>query len=251
MTTNFRFVLSVFLGFTCVAAFAQRDQGGFIAPGDSLQKVMPHVKVIYLPQGGFTLFDLPEGEFKGKILSGPPLNTPGNSLEMDSLLTSTIMGASIRPQLLSLDTYFETFDNQYYLSFDKREGDYIRVLNNSYQGWIAVEEILNKGCVLISWMEFYGESKGNAIHPREKIADIRSAPYPDAPVIETADELYSEIITQGKCEGSFCKVNVVQYKNPYDPDKSKEENVLKKYKGWIQIIDDEGNPLVAHNSHGA
>ena len=68
-----------------------------------------------------------------------------------------------------------------------------------------------------------------------------------SPIIEVADELYSEITTLGSCEGLFCRVKVVQYNNPYDPEKTKEENVLKKYRGWIQVIDGEGKPLVANN----
>lgn len=230
-----------------ISTIAQRDQGGFIAPGDSLMKFLPSEKTIYLPADGFTLYDVPHGEFKGKILPGPPLN----SLEIDSLLTSTITGTQIKEQPLALELYFETFGNRFYLSFGQRQDDHIRVLSNLFQGWIAIEEIKKKGFKLISWMEFYGESKKNTIHPTEKIAAIHAKPYPDAPVVATADELFSEITTIGKCEGSFCMVNVIQYKNPYDPSKTKAENVLKKYKGWIRIIDDEGKPLVAHNEQGS
>ncbi|MEQ9412457.1 MAG: hypothetical protein RIF39_01430 [Cyclobacteriaceae bacterium] len=235
-----------------VPAVAQRDQGGFLAPGDSLQKIVPYERIIFLPEDGFTFYEVPNGEFKGKILPGPPLNPPGSIIDdIDTLMTSTITGAHIRPQLLSIDTYFETSDDRYHLTFDRQQNEHVRILSGNFQGWISVEEIKNKGFILTSWMEFYGEAKGNMIHPREKIASIRISPYADATIIETADELYSEISTLGECEGSFCKVKVVQYKNPYDPTKSKEENTLKKYKGWLQIIDDEGQPLVAHNSHGA
>ncbi|MEQ8423508.1 MAG: hypothetical protein RIA63_02285 [Cyclobacteriaceae bacterium] len=247
-----RFLFTGFgLVFMTILAVGQRDQGGFIAPGDSLSKHLPYERIIFLPQDGFTFYDVPNGDFKGKILPGPPLNSPGASFETDSLMTSTITGANIRPQALALDTYFETSDDRYHISFDQQQDEHVRVLSDSYRGWISVTEIKKKGFMLVSWMEFYGESKGNMIHPREKIAAIRLSPYPDAAIIETAEELYSEITTTGKCEGSFCKVSVVQFKNPYDPAKSKEENILKKYKGWIQVIDDEGKPLVAHNSHGA
>ncbi|MCB0491256.1 MAG: hypothetical protein KDC93_02460 [Cyclobacteriaceae bacterium] len=232
-------------------AAAQQDQGGFLAPGDSLKKILPFERIIFLPEDGFTFYEVPNGEFKGKILPGPPLSSSGSTGDIDTLLSSTITGASIRPQLLSIDNYFETSDDRYHLTFDRQQDGYVRVFFDGYRGWISTEEIKSKGFVLTSWMAFYGEAKGNMIHPTEKIAAVRMSPYMDAPIIETADELYSEITTIGICEGSFCKVKVVQYKNPYDPTKSKEENILKKYKGWLQIIDEEGQPLVAHNSHGA
>jgi hypothetical protein len=236
--------------FAVLPSFGQRDQGGFITPNDSLKKLVAVEKIIYLPADGFTFYTVPNGEFKGKILPGPPLNPPG-AVEIDTAMTSTITGASIRPQLLGLETFFETTDDRYYISFSQQKDNHVLVLSDSYQGWISLDEIKRKGFNLTSWMEFYGEVKGQMIHPREKIAPILLSPYPDAQVIEVADELYSEISSTGKCEGSFCKVQVVQYKNPYDQTKTKEENVLKRYKGWLQIIDDEGRPLVAHNSHGA
>ncbi|MFZ1806171.1 MAG: hypothetical protein WAU36_03060 [Cyclobacteriaceae bacterium] len=232
-------------------AAAQRDQGGFLTPNDSLQKILPYERIIFLPEDGFTFYGVPNGEFKGKILPGPPLNSPSTTIDIDTLMSSTITGANIRPQLLSIDTYFETSDDRYHLIFDRQQDEYVRVLSDNFQGWVSVDEIKSKGFILTSWIEFYGEAKGNMIHPVEKTAAVRISPYPDAPIIETADELYSEITTIGMCEGSFCKVKVVQYKNPYDPTKTKEENILKKYKGWLQIIDEDGQPMVAHNSHGA
>lgn len=247
-------IQSAFYGLLLCAitpAAAQRDQGGFLIPGDSLQKVLPYEKIIFLPEDGFTFYDVPNGEFKGKVLPGPPLNSPGSALDFDTLLTSTITGVNIRPQVLSMDTYFETSDDRYHVVFDRQQDGFVRILSGEFQGWVSVDDIKNNGFTLTSWMEFYGEEKGNMIHPINKIAAVRISPYADAPIIETADELYSEITTIGVCEGSFCKVKVIQYKNPYDPAKSKEENILKQYKGWLQIIDEDGQPLVAHNSHGA
>jgi len=230
-------------------ANAQRDQGGFISPGDSLRNLLPKERIIFLPRDGFTFYEVPNGAFKGKILPGPPLALRNPAEELDTLLNSTITGASISPQLLTISSYFETSDNRFYLTFDQQQDSCVHVLGDSYRGWIPLEEILKKGFVLVSWMEFYGETKGRLIHPLEKIAPILTGPYPDAKVIEVADELYCEITSTGKCEGPYCKVNVVQYKNPYDHAKSREENLLKKYKGWLRIIDDNGRPLVGHHSN--
>ncbi|MBX2943876.1 MAG: hypothetical protein KF860_16190 [Cyclobacteriaceae bacterium] len=242
--------LSIFLGLLSLVilpATAQLVQGGFLAPGDSLKKLFPHERNIYLPGGGFTFYEGAHGEFKGKILPGPPLNSLES--DIDTLLTSTLMGVNIRPQLLSIDTYFETSNERYYLTFDRQQEGYVRVLSDSYPGWVSLDEIRTKGFILISWVDFYGKSKGNQIHPIDKVAPVRMSPNTKASIIETADELYSEITTLGTCNGSFCKVEVVRYNNPYDPTKPKEKNISKKYKGWIQIIDEMGQPLVALNDH--
>ena len=238
-----KFILAIFFGFAAMA-HAQVDQGGFLAPGDSLRGHLPHAKNIYLPAGGFTLLDMPKGNFKGKVLPGPPLGTgPGT----DTLLATTLMGTNIRPRLLTADGYFETMDERYYLAFDQQQEGYVRVLGDSYPGWISLDEIRDKGFVLIYWLDYYGKAPGNMIHPLEKVASIRMGPGMGSPIIEVADELYSEITTLGSCEGLFCRVKVVQYNNPYDPEKTKEENVLKKYRGWIQVIDGQGKPLVPNN----
>ena len=250
-----RFAFGCIIGSICLvitltsAVKAQRDQGGFIAPNDTLQQSLPAQHYLYIPENGFTFFEVPNGDFKGKILPGPPLHLRSDD-EIDSVLSATITGAYIRPQLLGRDNFFETSDDRYYVTFSKQQDGYIFILDNSYQGWTRVEDIIQKGFKLVYWMEFYGETKGRMLHPREKTASILLSPYADAQEIGVADELYCEIISTGKCEGPYCAVKITQFKNPYDPTKTKEENILKKYKGWMRIIDEEGRPLVAHYSKG-
>lgn len=240
-------LLLIFTLVISTMVFAQRDQGGFIMPGDSLLTSLPADSMIYLPQNGFALYEVPAGSFKGKILPGPPL---GSFIEKssDSLLNSTLVGVTSRPMLISKDNYFETLDYRYYLSFDQQKEDYVLVFSESNPGWIALEEIKAKGFVIINWMQFFEKSKGLMIHPLNKIAPVLLSPKQEAKVVENADELFSEISLTGKCEESHCFVKVTQFRNPYDSQKSREENILKKYKGWIQIIDDNGKLLVALNS---
>jgi hypothetical protein len=244
-----RIYLAFFAFSFVVEGIAQHDQGGFLKPADSLSKKLPVENIIYLPQDGFSFYEAPAGLFKGKILPGPPLGEE-NEVFSDSLLMSTITGVTIRPQLVSTDNYFETSNSRYHLMFDQQKENHVLVFVDSYHGWISTQEISEKGFALVTWMEFYGKSKGLSIHPINKIASIYQYPNAGAKAIGTADELYSEITTTGKSEGTFCFVKVTQYRNPYDPEKSREQNTLKKYKGWIKIIDEEGRPLVAQNSQG-
>lgn len=241
-----RIYLTFFALSFLVEANGQHDQSGFLKPADSLSKKLPSENTIYLPKDGFSFYEFPAGSFKGKILPGPPIEEEMESAT-DSLLLSTITGVAIRPHLIPLENYFETSNSRYHLMFDELKNDYILVFGDSYHGWIPLQEISEKGFTLVTWMDFYGKSKGLNIHPIDKIASIYQNGSTEAKVIGTADELYSEITTTGKCESTFCFVKVIQYRNPYDPEKSKEENTLRKYKGWIQIIDEAGRPLVAQN----
>ena len=231
------------------AGFSQLDQGGYISPNDSVFNSFRQERILYLPKDGFSFYEVPNGDFKGKILPGPPLELNNSEPEIDTLLSATVVGTSIRAQMIPLNFFFQTSDERYHLSFEQKENDYVLVFSKTFKGWIPVEEITDKGFELINWMEFYGKSKGRMIHPVEKLAPIRLSPSTDAKIIETADELYSEISSTGKCEGPYCFVQVTQYRNPYDPTKSREENIIKKYKGWLQIVDELGKPLVAHNSN--
>lgn len=244
-----RAYLAIFAFSFVVEGLSQPDQGGIIQPADSLVKKLPVENIIYLPQDGFSFYEVPGGSFKGKILPGPPLGEENEAFS-DSLLMSTITGVAIRPHLVPTDNYFETSNSRHHLMFDQQKDNHVLVFGDSYHGWISTQEIFEKGFALVTWMEYYGKSKGMSIHPLNKIASIYQNPNAEAEAIGTADELYSEITTTGKCEGTFCFVKVIQYRNPYDPDKSREQNTLKKYKGWIQIIDEEGRPLVAQNSQG-
>jgi hypothetical protein len=241
-----RFLTGSFLLMILIAS--AQEPAGFIAPSDTLAMRLPDSRVVYLPGNGFTLFKTPGGEFLGKILPGPPIDNEDRKTT-DSLLASTLTGAGIRSQLLPVETYFETEDSCFHVAFNKRENNHVRVSIDGIYGWISLEEIQASGFVLISWMDFYGRTKGKKIHARSKIAPIRKSPSPAAEVIETAEELYSEITSTGKCEGRFCLASVIQFKNPYDTTLTKEENIVKKYKGWIQIVDENGSPLVAHNAN--
>lgn len=244
-----RIFLAFFAFSFCAGAIAQQAQSGFLKPGDSLSTKLPTEKIIYLPKDGFSFYEFPYGSFKGKILPGPPMEEKIEAAT-DSLLKSTVTGVIIRPHLVPIDRYFETSNSRYHLMFDQLKDDHVLVFGDSYHGWISTQEISEKGFTLVTWMDFYGNSKGLSIHPINKIASIYQYPNAESKEIGTADELYSEITTTGKCESTFCFVKVIQYRNPYDPEKSREDNTLRKYKGWIQIIDEEGKPLVAQNSQG-
>lgn len=244
-----RFYLAFFTFSFSVGAIAQQEQSGFLKPADSLSKKLPTENIIYLPKDGFSFYEFPYSSFKGKILPGPPIEVEIETAT-DSLLKSTITGVAIRPHLVSIDNYFEASNSTYHLMFDQLKDDHVLVFGDSYHGWISTQEISEKGFTLVTWMDYYGKSKGLSIHPINRIASIYQYPNAEAKVIGTADELYSEITTTGKYESTFCFVKVIQYRNPYDPEKSREENTVRKYKGWVQIIDEEGKPLVAQNSQG-
>lgn len=246
MGYRLRLVFILFLTLSAQLLLGQEDQGGFLTPADSLGQVLPKKNIIYLPSEGFSFYESPLGDFKGKILPGPPLQQKEDGT-VDTLLMATLVGNQIRSTVLYPEAFFESTDSCFHLAFSQQRDDFLFINSDQFQGWISLDEVRKKGFKIISWMHFYGESKGRMIHPREKTIAVKSVASDKAALVDTADELYSEITSTGKCENNYCFVKIVEYKNPYDPTKPKEENILKKYKGWIKIIDEEGKPLVAHN----
>ncbi|WP_375561086.1 hypothetical protein ACE193_00605 [Bernardetia sp. OM2101] len=240
--------------------FAQYNQGGFIVPNDSIKKDYPYENSIFLPKEGITYYDAPNGSFLGKIRMGKPLLSQHEN-KTDSLLSSTISGTVLRPTLLDFENYFETFDDCFYLKFSEQKEGFIKIVNGNYgktpksAAWVSVDSLEKHNFKLNYWLDFYG-SEGMIIHPKEKTHVIHENPYLDAPIIETIneDEYVVQIISFDEgttTEGLFAKVKVIKYKiHPcYGGDTSKK-NIIKEFEGWIQIIDQKGKSLVAHNSGG-
>lgn len=262
MKTLYRYFLyAVLLCSVYSLARAQHDQGGYIAPSDSLRATYPLTRVIFLPSDGFTFFQTPNGEFAGRITPGFPRNAPGAHAPIppeDSLLYASISRAKIRPTYLDLSFFFETSDDRFFIPFTQRRDGYVQIEQGAMAAWIAISDIEKAHFRLVSWMEFYGKEGTLVVPPPQTKRTLRRGPYADAEAIVDIEENYFEVrvITYDAesttcCEGSFCYVRATRYKVPpclgggYDAS-----NIVGVYEGWLQCIDDKGQRLVHHNAHG-
>ncbi|MEQ9300976.1 MAG: hypothetical protein RIF33_20545 [Cyclobacteriaceae bacterium] len=238
---------------------AQADQGGFIIPGDSIKVRLPIQRNVYIPLEGFTLYDGPNGDFSGRILAGSPQNSPGTSAPVPDHLKNmqaSITGIARRPEALDLSFFFETYDDCYYIRFDRKESGFVRVLGDATEDWLSITDIERSGFKLVSWIDFYGEIGRMVVPPHNASLPLRASPYADAEILLEIDENHFEVevipFEEGQsCEGSFCYVRVTQFKlHPCYGGEYDADNIVKERTGWLQFIDEDGARLVFHNSHG-
>lgn len=257
MGVYFKMLLAALYGGLATIALAQ--SGGFIVPHDSMKSEFPIEKAVYLPTKGFNFYGAPNGNYAGRILSGPPQNPPGTPAPIPSHLKNlqaSMQMQGIRPQALDLSFFFETYDDCYYVSFDKREDGFLRITNGASVGWLSIEEVEKAGFKVVTWVDFYSEIGKIIVPPSNTKSSLRSSPYADAETLVKIDEDYFEVevtaFDEGLSrEGSFCYVKATQFKiHPCYGGEYDEENVVKVYEGWIQVVDLDGQRLIFHNSHG-
>lgn len=234
---------------------AQSDQGGFLEPVDTTK--FPSTNVIYLPQEGLVFYSKPNGEYAGRISQSLPpyIQIPPGQPKS---LYATIQWRSIRPTLLDLSYFFKTYDERFHIQFDKLESGYIRIVNTKNEAWVSVEDIKKWGFKITTWMDFYGAPDRSITIPAGKKLPLRLSPYNDAEIIANVDDEHFTIkiipfdnTVKSCCEGLFCYVEVIQYKeNPCKKGDYSEKNVIKTYKAWLKIIDESGDKIVMHNSGG-
>ncbi|MEP5612768.1 MAG: hypothetical protein ABJP45_10990 [Cyclobacteriaceae bacterium] len=252
-----------FIGLICLlayaATFAQSNQGGFLSPNDSLIKTYPYENVILIPSEPLVFYDAPNGAFAGRIFPGIPPNTPGtppNLSKQDSMYYATIMGAVIRPQLLDWSYFFQTFDDRLHIPFDRQEKGFVRVLYGGFTGWISLEDLDAKRFKPIYWTEFYGAEGMVLTTPPNSTCALRASPYADAEVLVRLDEDHFETqvisFDDGRTtEGFFAKVRATHFNvHPCYDGSYEGDNVIDVYEGWIQLVDENGQPLVRHNPGG-
>lgn len=254
-------VIAILLCCFHIGVSAQYDQGGYIAPSDSLRATYPSTRAIFLPKEGFILFDVPNGEFAGHIRPGILYNAPGGLPFVppeDSLLYASVGGMKMRPTYLDLSFFFETSDDCFFIPFTRRKDGYVQIADDMMSSWIAIEAIEKAHFKLVPWMDFYGKAGTIVVPPPQTTRPIRQSPYADAEVVVEIDENYFEVqvVEYDKesrrcCEGPFCYVRATHYKVPpclgggYD-----KSNIVGIYEGWLQLIDEHGKRLVLHNPHG-
>lgn len=237
------------------SVYAQADQAGFIAPIDPT--AFPSDNVIYLPKEGVIFYDKPNGEYRGRISYGLPHNEqvpPGEKITQ----YATIQWRDIRPTLLDHSYFFKTYDQCLHIPFDKQEAGFVRIMTTPYEAWIPVESMKQWGFKLTYWIDFYGVRDRAITIPSGEKLPLLMSPYSDSEKITDLDDEHFTIKVipfdndeKTCCEGQFCYVEVIQYKeNPCRNGDYSKRNAIQSYKGWLQIIDEKGINLVIHNSGG-
>jgi hypothetical protein len=232
---------------------AQADQGGFLAPISPNE--YPAEQAIYLPPSGFVLFDRPNGTGIGRISHQLPSTIqvpPGQS----PWLYASVSLRHATPQLLDYSCLFHTHDDCRYLLFGERDGGFVRLACPPYDGWISLETAQELGFRPVGWLEYYGTEGQSLVPFPDQTTPLLASPYADAPLVASlAGERFDIRVVAfegGTCtEGPFCAVEVVEYReNPCNTLLTEEQNLVRRMKGWIRIIDDSGHRLLMHHAGG-
>lgn len=230
---------------------AQGNQGGFIMP--AYMDSFPSENAILMPKDGFVFFNKPNGEYAGRIEYGKsPIKVA------HTLLYATLQWKNIRPTTLDLSYFFETSDDLFHVPFDRQQDGFVRIMTSPYEAWLPVASIIQKGFKTINWLDFYGIDQKLVYIPPDKTLPLKMSPYSDAEKLADLDNEHFviKVIPYDNqqvncCEGTFCYVEVVHYKeNPCKNGDYGEKNIVKLMKGWLQIIDESGTCLVTHNPGG-
>lgn len=241
---------------------AQTNLSGFISPTDSLARILESENILYLPKDGFTLYGSPTTKDSiGKIM---PLITSMNALKPPKyrdLTRAALYLKDKKPEIISgYDHAFKTFDDCLHLNFSDNQNGFVKVFNNHpfSSFYISVDEIMAKGFKFTHWIDFYGKA-GMLIttFPNSTVSLLQS-PYNDSAILAEIGEndfevkvIYFDESDAVCCEGLFCFVEVTQYKiHPCYGGTYDEDNVIVTIKGWMKIIDEQGNRLIMHNAGG-
>lgn len=229
---------------------AQQDQGGFLTPTDSARSLYASEHILLLPKTGFVLYDAPNGNYAGKIAFGFPPNAsggvaPGN---IDTNFMSYFAPFNSRPVAIPIESYFESSDDCFHLSFKAQRDGFVQTSGGL---WMAISQILESGFKLVNWMDFYTSGTKQLEPLPEKKLVLRESPYMDAKIILDIDNYYFFILLDPETEGYFAQAKVYQvHAHPCNDGALEGDNVLQIYHGWIQIIDEAGQPMIAHSPGG-
>lgn len=239
---------------------AQTNQSGFISPTDSLANTMQSEQILYLPENGFTLYQTPNIEdVIGKI---EPLTPNWKALKpprFRDLTQANIQLKDFKPQILSGEHFFKTFDDCLHIPVSRRENGFVKVLESYNDSlWIRISEISAKGFRLTSWMDFYGSDGMMITVPKGLSIPLLRSPYADAEILLQLDDTHFDIRVsyfneenKNCCEGLYCYVQVVEYKtHPCFGGTYEGDNIVQRRSGWIKIIDEKGKRLILHNAGG-
>lgn len=256
----------VFVFITCLTFFfqgkTQTNLSGFIAPTDSLARMLQGENILYLPEDGFTLYRNPaSSDSIGKII---PLVANQKALKppkIRDLTQAKLYRKGDKPKIISgYDYAFKTYDDCLHLHFSDYQNGFVKVLDNygSSPFWISTDEITAKGFRLTYWTEFYGTAGMRITTFPNSTIPLLQSPYNDSEILIKIDDKHFEVkviyFDESEavcCEGLFCYIEAKHYKvHPCYGGTYDNENIVQKIKGWIKVIDEQGNRLIMHNAGG-
>ena len=198
---------------------------------------------VYVPSNGFRLYDKPSGEITAYIERGEAdqndevykiyLIEPQGDRKMISHTDLEVVG-------------YEVFS----LPYSDRKSGFVKVLDRY---WINEQEIESSFLKAIDYRKFLILQANLVLgyYAKPPGLNLREGPSTEYKVIKTLKGDTLQISLTNDCEGLWCKVKVVEYKeHPCVSEATGKQNVKDQYEGWVKLLDDGGTPNVWYYAKG-
>lgn len=160
-------------------------------------------------------------------------------------------GAHVYPRLLIENQgdikelpykYMEAVGYEVYaIGFQGVENGFIQILDDF---WVDIEELKKNGFKPANWMDFLIQESGNVLgyFANEPGLNLRKGPSAQMEKIITIFTDRMQIDLTEEVEGLWNKVSVTVH--DIDPCEG-EQKVVKRYEGWVKLLDDDGTPNIS------
>lgn len=231
-------VISIILSLTTLISYCQERQHGLIIPDDYSDD---DICCIYSPKEGFAVFDKPNGNEIGILTRNAKSNT-GRESGYRIYFVDNKTGAETR--IDSKDFKEVGYEVMRITYFERKDG-FVRVINQSVDYWINEKEITDKNFRVIDWQQFFIEMSGRLMgfYANDPRLDLKSEPSYNSVTKATLHGDLFEITPQNNSKGNWTKVKIRKYReHPCGTDLDDKDNIEYETDGWIEIINETGQP---------
>lgn len=227
-------------------SYCQVRQYGLIIPKDFSED---NICCIYSPEEGFTVYDNPNGNKIGILTRNAKSNT-GSEPEYKIYFVDNKTNTDTK---IDLENFREIGYEVMSITFFERKDGFVRIVNKSVNYWLSEKEISDKNFKVIDWQQFYTEMTGQLMgfYANDPGLDLKSEPSNNSVTKKTLQGDLFEITPTSDTKGNWTKVKVKKYKeNPCVTDLKDKDNIEFEIEGWIEVVDDNGQPNLWYYSRG-
>lgn len=177
---------------------------------------------VYVPKSGLTLYNQPNGNKIGTILSDKiePIYLHEMTREMSALI-----------YVVQKDGFVKIKDN----------------------GWLSITELNKQGLAPVNWMQYLIDNSSNVLgyYANNPGLNLRKSPSKQSKVILTLKGDLLEIKLTHETKGLWCKVKVTAYSEHPCASKGNFADIKQKtMTGWIKLLSDDLTPNVSYYPKG-
>lgn len=228
----------IFLTFSTLISYSQVRQHGLIMPNDFSDD---NICCIYSPLEGFSVFDKPNGNKIGTLTRNAKSNK-GSEPEYKIFFVDNKTNTDTK---IDLKNFKEIGYEVMSITFFERKAGFVRIVNETVDYWLMETEIFDKNFKVIDWQQFYTEMSGRLMgfYANDTELDLKTEPSDNSVTKKTLKGDLFEIKPTNETKGNWTKVKVKKYKeHPCDTHLDDKANIEFEIDGWIEVVDDNGQP---------